>query len=44
MSALVVAAQLSQVEPESILQVSGVLETLLEESFDFFARRWSFLD
>jgi hypothetical protein len=42
MSALAVAAQLSQVEPESILQVSGVLEPLLQEGFDSFLRRWSF--
>ena len=34
-------AQLSQVEAESILQVSRLLEPLLQEGFDVFLGRWS---
>src|SRR5580704_8626385 len=40
-SALALAAQLSHVESESIFRVSGLLESLLEEGFDSFLRRWS---
>src|SRR5689334_5593905 len=41
-SAVAIAAQLSQVEPESMLQVSRLFETLLQEGLDSFLRRWSF--
>jgi len=34
-------AQLSYVESESIFRVSRLLETLLQEGFDSFLRRWS---
>jgi cholesterol oxidase len=40
-SALAVVAELPQVEPESILRVSRLLEALLQEGFDAFLRGWS---
>src|SRR4029077_7519351 len=40
-SALVLEAQLSQVEPESSLHVSRLLEPVLQERLDSFLRRWS---
>ena len=41
MSALALEAELSQVESESILRVSRLLEPLLQERFDSFLGRWS---
>src|SRR3954468_17223059 len=41
MSELVREAQLSDVEPESVLRVSGCLKPLLQQGFDSLLRRWS---
>src|SRR5580700_7941909 len=39
-SALALEAQLSDIESESVLRVSGLLEPLLQERFDLLPCRW----